>query len=106
MCLFVLGGSIWHMALHMHITYVFTVCLWELAVFVLLLLVDDMPLGMSVVCGVLSPCWVSPYVLWVHCVCLCAYHVCLCYLSFVYCTWLERPCGGNVFPCVRVCAVV
>lgn len=74
----------------------------ELAMSVLLLLLY-LPLGVCVVYGVLCPCQVSLYVLWVHCVFVCAYHVCLCYLPFVYCTWLECPCGVM---CLHVCVFV
>lgn len=86
-------------------TYVFTVCLWGAGYVytscVLLLLVYDTSLGVCVVCGGLSPGCVSLSVLWVHCVCLRAYHVSLCYLPFAYCTWLNLP-GGDVFTYVRV----
>lgn len=89
-------------------TYVFIVCLWGAGYVytacVLLLLVYDVSLGVSVVCGGLSPGCVSLSVLWVHCVCLRAYHVSLCYLPFVHCTWLNLP-GGDVFTCVCVCVL-
>lgn len=79
---------------------------------VLLLLVYNMPLGVSAVCGVLSLCWgVCVCVLWVHGMSVCAYHVCLCYLPCVSCTWLEGPCGvmclhGSVCACLCVVFVV
>lgn len=50
-----------------------------------------------------SVCVVGPLCA-VYRVCLCAYHVCLCYLPFVYCTWLECPCGVMcLHTCVSTC---
>lgn len=52
---------------------------------VLLLLGQDLPLGVSVVCGVLSPSHVSRYVLWVHSVRCTVYAYVLTTCVFVIC---------------------